>query len=389
MQPVVEAVAAADRDLGVRPGSGVLPALPHRPCSGRRTRRWCDTGGARRRPGRRCLAVPQPVRPGGSRRLPRLDRPVGPDRPCRRPAGGLGAAHPRAGSTRRSLLRGGVPPALPAARCVSAAGGWPGRHQPRPGAARVPCRRGAPTTIGAVFSAREGGRFVPLAVRGAERVDWDAPDGGNGTAACASRIASMARLGHRFSCRCAWAAGPPAWWRWKRHTSFSDESIAVAAASRPRSSVATRNCRALRRDPVDRHRRGEAPAGPGDPRRHRPGAGVAGIPDGRPHRSGPPGVRRRPGGGAARTAPRAHPDHQRAAAVDLRPSLRSARRCRPGFGAVGLRSSGGNGLAAHRPPDPRTKARPDSASRPRPNSCVSPRRRSPMLVVTQVPRTSG
>ena len=52
-----------------------------------------------------------------------------------------------------------------------------------------------PYAVGAVYSRTEGGRFVPLAMLGAERVEWDVPHRGNGPAACASRIALMARAG--------------------------------------------------------------------------------------------------------------------------------------------------------------------------------------------------
>ena len=166
----------------------------------------------------------------------------------------------------------------------------------------------------------------------------------------------MAPLVPRSSCRCAWAVEPPVWSHWRpRQTSPTRASLwrrprsaMPRCGSRPRvlfgeiRSIATvEERRRLAREIHDGIAQELASLG----YTHR-----------RPHGPRSAGVRRRSRERAAGTPARADPDHQRAAVVDLRSSLRGARRHRPGLGAFRLRPLGRDGFIAHGSPDPRRGA---------------------------------
>ena len=337
MQPVVEAVAAAVVISASAPEQGyflpylIAPALAAGLAGGAMTAVTCC------RTGRRCLADSKPVRLDGPRRVPVLDRPVGPDLPCRRPAGGLGAAHPRQDRP--------VDPSYEEAyrllsqlRGVSRqlAGGLDAISLAQALLESLATRTAY--DVGAVFSRTRAGCFVPLAVRWrrASRVGRPARGTLNGPALTAS-FRWLARV-HR--CLLPMRAGgrPPAWWH-GRNSRLLRRGHRSGGGRRPRSSVAAGDAllfgevRSIAT--VEERRRLAREIHDGIAQE----LASLGLRRGRPRRPGPRGSAR-PEEDLQALRARADPGHQRAAAVDLRPAPRGAVDDRARLRAVRLRAAG-------------------------------------------------
>ena len=368
--------------------AGLLSGLPTVVLHGR---------GGRLRAGDR----PARLRAGGGRaRLHLHRRPVGRPGPRGRLGRRLGAPDPAAGGRRLDdrLLRGGVPPAVPAAR--GRAGSCPAAWTPvtlgqvlleslRSTRALHPSRRvralrGRPPGAAGLRRGRAGSTGCPtLDDDSAWAEAWSSgiPRRQQGPSPTAPG-GYAAVLPLRVGVRVVGLVGLE-----RLEAPFTEDQLRQAAELVDEASLRLET--ALLFAEVRRSPRPRSAAGwPGrsttaSPRSWR---SLGYVVDDIAYRARTSQQRER----TCRPARRADPDHHRAAAVDLRPAQRGAARPRASARRCPTTSArSGADVGPDRPPGARRVAAAGCGSRPRPSCCGSPRRRSPTPASTPVRGTCG